>query len=234
MQTTLLSLTPTLIVEDDIAMQQRLSLLVGDVEAGAEVSAAASLAEARELLAKQAFALVLVDLGLPDGNGGELIAWLHRHRSQTLVVVISAWGHEDTVLAALRAGAIGYLLKERENIELSLSLRSIRRGGAPIDPAIAQRILTQLLQRSPPSDFSLPDTSESSSSELPSPTLHLSEREHEVLGLIARGCSNRDIASALSLSTLTIEGYTKCIYRKLAVNSRTAAVFEARSQGLLK
>ena len=69
---------------------------------------------------------------------------MHEHCPQVTTVVLSAWGDEDTVLAALRAGAVGYLLKEREDIELSLALQSIQRGGAPIDPFIAQRILALL------------------------------------------------------------------------------------------
>lgn len=214
-----LALTPALVVEDDPATQQRLMRLLGELDADGELAAAASLAQARTLLAQREFALVLVDIGLPDGNGCDLVSWLHRHHPQLPVLVISAWGHEDTVLAALRAGAIGYLLKERDDLELTVSLRSIQRGGAPIDPVIARRILALL----------------PGAEEVPSPQaeVHLSEREHEVLQLLARGYSNREIADVVSLSRLTIEGYTKTIYRKLAVGSRTAAVFEARSLGLL-
>lgn len=213
----LLALTPALVVEDDPAMQQRLVRLLG--EFGSDVAVCASLAEARELLDARVFALVLVDIGLPDGNGCDLVDWLHRRAPQLPALVVSSWGHEDIVLAALRAGAIGYLLKDREDIELSLSLRSIQRGGAPIDPVIARRILAQLSARPPVATVQ--------------PQVQLSERELEVLQLIARGCSNREIAAAVSLSRLTVEGYTKAIYRKLAVGSRTAAVFEAKHLGLL-
>lgn len=217
----LLALTPALIVEDDAAMQRRLRALLAGIDSEADIALAASLAAAREQLAAQSFSLVLVDLGLPDGNGCELIAWLHANRPETQVLVISAWGHEDLVLSALRAGAIGYLLKEREDIELSLSLRSIQRGGAPIDPAIARRILDLLPQ-------------EPRTPSVPVSDVKLSEREIEILKLIARGCSNREIAELVSLSRLTVEGYTKTIYRKLAVGSRTAAVFEAKNLGLLQ
>lgn len=217
------ALTPALIVEDDPAMRQRLERLLADIEGGpCSVTMAGSLAEAHDLLGKQTFALALIDIGLPDGDGCELIAWLRDHQPGTSALVISAWGHEDTVLAALRAGAIGYLLKEREDIELSMSLRSIQRGGAPIDPVIAKRILTSLAvpaQVRPPA---------------PGATAQLSERETEILKLVARGYSNREIADLVSLSRLTIEGYTKTIYRKLAVGSRTAAVFEAQHLGLLQ
>lgn len=222
MSNELLALTPALVVEDQPATQHRLSNLLRDIDPSAEVSFAGSLAEAHQLLSSREFAVALIDIGLPDGSGCDLVAWLHEHRPQMQVLVISAWGHEDTVLAALRAGAVGYLLKEREDIELSLSLKSIQRGGAPIDPAIARRILSLLPSQKP----AAPAATRAD--------VHMSERELEILQLVERGCSNREIAELVSLSKLTVEGYTKAIYRKLAVGSRTAAVYEAKYLGLLR
>lgn len=222
MQPDLLSLTPALIVEDDPATQRRLASVVREIQPNADIATASSLAEAYALLESTKFAIALVDIGLPDGDGRELVARLHTCHEQIPVLVISSWGHEDTVLSALRAGAVGYLLKEREDIELVLSLRSIQRGGAPIDPVIARRILALL-----PGPSVTPDVP-------PSEEVRLSARELEVLQLLARGCSNREIADLIALSRLTVEGYVKAIYRKLAVGSRTAAVFEAQKLGLLR
>lgn len=222
MEHELLKLTPALIVEDDPSMQQRLTRLLTDLDSAADVTIASSLAEAYDVLSRVEFAIVLVDIGLPDGDGRELVARLHNHREELPILVVSSWGHEDTVLAALRAGAIGYLLKEREDIELTLSLKSIQRGGAPIDPAIARRILALLPDQMPGPQHALAEG------------IRLSARELEVLQLLARGCTNREIASLTSLSRLTIDGYTKTIYRKLAVGSRAAAVFEAQKLGLLQ
>ncbi|MFT3669070.1 MAG: response regulator transcription factor [Pseudoxanthomonas sp.] len=218
-ETTTFALTPALIVEDDPAMRQRLSRLLGDIEPGAEIECAADLAQARACLARRRFAFVLVDIGLPDGDGGDLIVELQALHPRPNVLVISAWGHEELVLSALRAGADGYLLKERDDLELMVSLRSVQRGGAPIDPQLARRILALV-----------PETGAAVVDAAP---IRLSEREIEVLTLIARGCSNREIAELTSLSRLTIEGYTKAIYRKLAVGSRAAAVYEAKNLGLL-
>lgn len=216
------ALTPALIVEDDPAMQCRLTRLVADIaQSDAPIATAGSIAAARRILDDRHFAFALVDIGLPDGDGRDLIAWLHDHRPAMTVVVISAWGDDAVVLAALKSGAIGYLLKEREDSELALWLRSIERGGAPIDPTVACRILT-LLPAQPPARKSEPSTD-----------LHLTAREREILELVSRGHSNREIAERLALSRLTVEGYTKAIYRKLAVGSRTAAVHEAKSLGLL-
>jgi DNA-binding NarL/FixJ family response regulator len=219
---TAVALAPALIVEDDPAMQRRLTgLLAGIAGADSPIAVAGSLAAARRLIDETRFAFALVDIGLPDGDGRDLIAWLHDHRPAMTVVVISAWGDDAVVLAALKSGAIGYLLKEREDSELALWLRSIERGGAPIDPLIARRILT-LLPAEPPARRNEPATD-----------LHLTAREREILELVSRGHSNREIAERLALSRLTVEGYTKAIYRKLAVGSRTAAVHEAKSLGLL-
>ncbi len=214
------SLAPALVVEDDPALQARLGgLLRGMAPEAPPPVVVGSLAEAREQLRAQAFALALVDIGLPDGSGVTLIAELQVACPATTCVVVSAWGQEDTALQALRAGAIGYLLKERDDDELRHALGSIQRGGAPIDPSIAGRILRALaLDAAPPSRPP------------PSP---LSEREQQILTLVARGYSNREIADLTSLSRFTIEDYTKSIYRKLAVSSRTAAVFEAHAKGLL-
>lgn len=227
---TSIDLTPTLIVDDSGLMQQRLRhLLVNLIGADAQISTASSIAEAKALLDKNATGMALIDIGLPDGNGIELITWMHAHCPQVTAVVISAYGDEETLLAALRAGAIGYLLKEREDVELSLALQSIQRGGAPIDPFIARRILSLLAAPAPSSPQATSGESHNVAGEHA-----LTGRESEILQLVARGCSNREIAELTTLSRFTIEGYTKTIYRKLAVNSRTAAIFEAKNLGLLR
>src|SRR5689334_19652419 len=119
-------------------MQQRLARLVGEIDGADGVTVVSTLADASAALSATQFALVLVDIGLPDGDGRELVSRVHRHNAELPVLVISSWGHEDIVLSALQAGACGYLLKERDDVELTVSLRSIQRGGAPIDPVIAR------------------------------------------------------------------------------------------------
>lgn len=213
-----IELDPVLIVEDDIDTSQRLRRLIEELAGlGTDIVCVGNIGDAKTHLTTHVVHLALVDVGLPDGNGIDLIGWLHANHPGVNAVVVSAWGHEDTVLAALRAGAIGYLLKEREDAELSMALQSVGRGGAPIDPNIARRIIA-LPGLSPASDKTAP----------------LSAREKEVLRLVARGYSNREIARLIDLSRFTVEDYTKSIYRKLAVGSRTAAVFEAKNRGLLR
>lgn len=214
-------LSSVLIVEDDPLARARMqALMQGLIEPQGRIETAADLAAARARLQQTSFALALVDVQLPDGSGIDLIAWMSAHAPQMPSVIVSAWAEEETILAAVQAGAIGYLLKDRDDDELRLSLKSLQRGGAPIDPLIARRILALL----PPAPVRAPE---------PEPASQLSEREREILRLVAQGFSNREIAELVALSKLTIECHTKNIYRKLAVGSRTAAVFEARALGLL-
>lgn len=218
-------LGPTLIVEDDPLTQQRLRTLLRSLDPESVPLGAGTLAQARELCsATPELRTALVDIGLPDGSGIDFIAWLHTHRPDISCVVISAWSDEVQVVAALRAGACGYLLKERDDDELRAAFHSMARGGAPIDPFVARGILALISQ--------VPEVPAASSAES-SAQGGMTPRETEVLQLVARGHSNREIAEVTGLSRLTIESYTKTIYRKLAVGSRTAAVFEARTRGLL-
>ncbi|KQW64724.1 response regulator transcription factor [Variovorax sp. Root411] len=226
-------LSPTLIVEDDPAMQERLRYVLSTL--GCEekhIAVTDSVAGAQQLLGKRSYGVVLVDIGLPDGSGVDLIGWLRAHHPGIPAVVISAWRTEEVIFAALRAGAIGYLLKERDDLELSIALRSIEQGGAPIDPSIARHILAWLATQQASADTQAQAPGEATAA-ADAPAV-LTRREHKILELVSQGLSNRDMAESLSISKLTVECHTKNIYRKLAVNSRTEAVFQARRHGLLR
>ena len=215
---------PVLVVEDEPLLQQRLRAILTQLGYPADALLfAASLAEARACVAAQPVALALVDLALPDGDGRELIEQLRADDPGLGILVVSAWSSEDASLGALRAGATGSVLKERDDFEVVISIRSVLRGGAPIDPFIARRILELL----PP-----PASPQSGAAQLP-PGTALSEREGEILRLVADGLSNREIAERLFLSRYTVETHVKRIYRKLAVSSRTMAVRTAREWGIL-
>ena len=213
---------PVLVVEDEPLLQQRLrGVLLQLGYAPDALVFAASLAEARACLAAQPVALALVDLALPDGSGMTLIGEMRADDPGLGILVVSAWSSEEAILGALRAGATGYVLKERDDIEVSLSIRSVLRGGAPIDPFIARRILELL----PASALAAPAEASAEA---------LSKREAEILQLVADGLSNREIAEQLFLSRYTVESHVKRIYRKLAVSSRMMAVQKARSQGVVE
>jgi len=181
--------------------------------------------EAEYLLQQEPFCLALIDLGLPDGNGISIIEKIHELGSQTLILVVSAWSTQDSLLKAIKAGATGYVLKERDDTEVSLAIRSILRGGAPIDPFIAREILKQISSSEPSSSLEqvVPDPEQES----------LTQREKEILSLVAQGLSNREIADELCVSRYTVESHIKHIYRKLSVSKRTKAVSTARHLGIL-
>ena len=219
--------TPVLVVEDQPEFQQRLRDVL--LQLGYTPDAllfASTLNEARATVAHQPIAMALVDLVLPDGNGRELIGELRVQDPTLGILVVTAWSSEDDILGALRAGATGYVLKERDDIEVSLSIRSVLRGGAPIDPFIARRILDFLPQQQAPTALS------AAAHPVPQEKA-LTEREVQILHLVAEGLSNREIAEQVCLSRYTVEGHIKHIYRKLAVSSRTKAVLKARERGLL-
>ncbi len=219
-------MTPVMIVEDDLPTQARLANVLATLAVAAcDIHFARNIADAEAQIRAHAFNLALIDIGLPDGNGIHLIAPLRARNLQVTAVVVSAWGTEDLIVAALHAGAVGYLLKEREDVELAASLRSIQSGGAPIDPFVAKHILRLLTQPAvaAPRDAAPVNLTEP-----------LTPRELEILGLVTQGLISREIAEKLARSRLTVECHIKNIYRKMHVTTRTEAVFRARSLGLVQ
>lgn len=217
---------PVLIVEDEYVIQCRLKNILKDLGYSDEVLLFANnVREAEYLLQQEPFCLALIDLGLPDGNGISIIEKIDELGSQTLILVVSAWSTQDSLLKAIKAGATGYVLKERDDTEVSLAIRSILRGGAPIDPFIAREILKQISSSEPSSSLEqvVPDPEQES----------LTQREKEILSLVAQGLSNREIADELCVSRYTVESHIKHIYRKLSVSKRTKAVSTARHLGIL-
>lgn len=217
---------PVLIVEDEGLIQERLRNILAELGYDNDgLIFAKNLKEAFLHIEQQHISLALVDLGLPDGNGIELIEKLRAQDSSALILVISAWSTQESLFSAIKAGATGYVLKERDDAEVLLSIRSILRGGAPIDPFIAQEILKQI------SAFVITGAKDGKS--LDSEVALLTNRETEILDLVAQGMSNKEIAEQLFVSKYTVESHIKHIYRKLSVTKRTKAVSTARSLGIL-
>lgn len=222
-------LVPVIIVEDEPLIQIRLKQILYNLGYQSEdLYFAQNIAIARSLLKKHSASFALVDLNLPDGNGIEFISTLSQYDPTIPILVISAWSTEDAIFNALSAGATGYVLKERDDLEITFSIRSILRGGAPIDPFIAQKILKQLQFN----ENNLTTTVEKNTLTLENGAM-LSKRELEILELVSQGLSNKEIANSLNLSRYTVESHIKHIYRKLAVRNRSKAVDTARNLGLL-
>ena len=213
-----------LLVEDNAAAAARLFHLLARAYPRTPVQHAGTLDLGRGVLERTAIDLALVDIHLPDGSGLELLADIARLQPQATSVVISAWGHTDTIVSAIRLGARGYLLKNVDDEEIERGLASIQRGGAPIDPLVANRILA-MLSADAHADAPAPGGDATDS--------QLSTRQLEVLRWVANGHTNREIAAALGLSAHTVECHTRSIYRKLAVHTRTQAVMMAKNKGWL-
>jgi DNA-binding NarL/FixJ family response regulator len=164
----------------------------------------------------------LVDLGLPDGRGEELLHWLSDARPDAELLVFTVFGDESRLVAALEAGATGYVLKGCSSDELVQAIEQICGGGAPISPLLARMLLKQFRPNE-----GVP---------LAMPVRHeviLSERETEVLKLVAQGYVNKEIAQRLGISPATVGSHIKNLYRKLAVHSRVQVVRVAQERGLL-
>ncbi|TSE20557.1 Transcriptional regulatory protein DegU [Tepidimonas alkaliphilus] len=164
----------------------------------------------------------LVDLGLPDGRGEDMLRLLAEARPDAELLVFTVFGDETRLIRALQMGATGYVLKGCSTQELIEAIEQIRQGGAPISPLLARMLLKQFRQLG-----EAPDPL----AEGPAPTL--SERETDVLRLVAQGYVNKEIAQRLGIGVATVSTHIKNLYRKLAVRTRVQVVRAAQARGLL-
>lgn len=164
--------------------------------------------------------VLLIDLALPDGNGIDLIGEARTRHPGIKIIVVSIFGDAHSVVRAIEAGADGYLLKGGDPHEAEAAIRSVLNGGAPISPAVASHILTRMRQRG-----------DAARNELEAP---LTEKEVAILTDLAKGFRYKEVARLHGISPNTVGDHVKSIYRKLAVNSRSEAVFEAVQAGLIR
>jgi len=156
--------------------------------------------------------VILMDLRMPEMNGVTAIAALRERGVTARILVLTTYDTDSDVLPAIKAGATGYLLKDAPRDELFRAVRAAARGEAVLSPSVATRLMGQL--RSPAKE-------------------PLSQRELEVIGLIARGRTNREAAAQLFISDATVKTHLLHIYTKLGVKDRAAAVAAAFERGLL-
>ena len=218
--------TRILVVDDDEAFRESVCTAIARDDAMVLAAQAGSVARAREAIVRGNFDVALVDLGLPDGNGIDLIREIALTRPETDVMVVTVFGDEAHVIASIEAGATGYLLKRSLIDTLGATVRELRAGGSPISPVIARQLLQRFKRGA--DDAALAQQAVAVIDDG-----GLSEREREVLLFIAKGFTVGEIANMLHLSAHTVATHVKHIYRKLAVHSRTEAVYEAGRMGLL-
>ena len=208
-----------LLLEDLPQIRAWLKDLLLEVFPDADVSEAARVHEALSLVSAVGFDLALIDLGLPDGSGVDVIAALREQQPEAQSVVVSIHDDDDHLFPALQAGAYGYILKEQARELIKLQLERISQGEPPLSPSIARKVIAHFAAQARP--------------QIPTePRVQLTDRENEVLLRVAKGFTLPEIGQQLNLSRHTIADYVKQIYRKLNVSSRAEAALEAQRLGL--
>lgn len=209
-----------LLVEDDPPTRRRLHEALA-ADPGFEVDSVDNLADARASIAASPPRVLVTDLELPDGHGTTLTAEVHSRHPGTEILVISVLCDERNVVAAIAAGASGYIVKDALPEDIGNTVRQVLQGHSPLSAAIARYILRRLQPDAP-------RVQEGNAQ------LGLTKREVDILWGIAKGLTYNEIADGLGISRKTVPNYIKSIYRKLEVNSRGEAVFEALTRNLIQ
>jgi DNA-binding NarL/FixJ family response regulator len=211
----------TAIVEDDPQSRKMIATLL---QADPDYAVVAEFAEGKAAIAALsdlALDIALVDIGLPDISGIDVVRKLKELRPECNVMVITTFGDEKTITAALEAGADGYLLKGTALEELKRDIHALRDGGSPLSPMIARKLLNRLAVKAlDDKPDAIGDT-------------RLTKREQEILDMIAKGFSYAETSMICDISAATVHSHLKSIYRKLEVHSKTEAVYEARRRKII-
>lgn len=172
--------------------------------------------EAVERVASLQPDIVLMDLQMPRLDGVEAIRQIREHYANVQTIVLTTYGDDESIFRGLEAGARGYLLKDAPRDELFRAVRAVARGESLLQPAVAIRLLDRFSRRSTP------------------PLDALTERELDVLRLLAKGSANKEIGVQLHISESTVKTHVANIFQKLDVSDRTGAVTAALSRGLIR
>lgn len=211
-----------LVADDQTLVREGLVTLLRLID-GVEVAGAARDGEeAIELATRLRPDVLLMDLRMPRVDGVEATRRLTRAQPATRVVVLTTYADDESVFAALQAGAQGYLTKDSGAEEIARAIRTVHAGQALLEPAVQRRLIESLRERPPPAGPTAPPPTPDS----------LTPREVEVLGLIARGLSNQEIAGRLHVSEATVKTHINNIFSKAAVRDRAQAVRYAFEHGL--
>ena len=217
--------TTVIIVEDEPEFRRRFAQIVESEPSMRLAGVASTRREAQALLEKEHFDVLLIDLGLPDGNGIDLIKQVSQTRPEADIMVVTVFGDEQHVVSSIEAGATGYILKDSTPADVISCIRLLRAGGSPVSPVVARSVLRAIRNRMAAEPATRAPQPESNP---------LSTRETEILQLLAKGMSFNEIGEILGISPHTVTAHIKKIYRKLAVHSRGEAVYEATQMGLLR
>lgn len=216
-----------LIIEDQVKVAESLRHLVETRFPSLNVITFRDFRETAEFLhlrqqlsVKAPIQLALVDIGLPDGSGIELLRQIAVQEPTARAVVITIYDDENYLFEALKAGAYGYILKDDDPQALGLLLDRIEKNEPPLSPPIARKLLAYFQNLGQPSEKAAEDCS-------------LSPRERETLVLLSHGMTVASAAQHMGLSRQTVAGYVKIVYQKLHVSNRAEAVREALRRGIV-
>ena len=209
-------MTRILIVEDVAETRRWLGEIARAAFPDCDIDVADSMRSGLAAAARQDCDIALIDLGLPDGSGLEVLRSLRLVCPTAIPIVTTVMGDDAHIVAALSAGAQGYLLKENTAEMLTRQLVQLADGTPALSPSIARRIMEHFRFTGPAAD----------------PEEDLTAREKDVLALIGRGLRNIDVATALELAESTVASHIKSIYRKLGISSRAEASWHATRMGL--
>jgi len=211
-----------LLVDDQRLMREGLRILL-ELEPDLEIAGEATNGqEALDAYAEIEPDVVLMDVRMPGMDGVEATWRLRERWPSALVIILTTFDDDEYVFEGLRAGARGYLLKDVSGHDLADAVRTVAAGGALIEPSVARRVVAEFARMAPPvrqADAGLAEP--------------LSEREREILRLMAQGFTNREIADRLNLAQGTVKNYVTTILQKLGVRDRTQAALRAREQGII-
>lgn len=207
------------LVEDDATFRDAVSSAIDAAPGLVPGPVARSRAEALAMLEGPAPDVMLVDLGLPDGSGLDVIHAAGRQWAGCEIMVTTEIDDEAPVMACIEAGAAGYLLKDTPATDIVAAIHALHAGGSPIDPFIARRLLQRLQAGALPAEQD--------------GGVSLSAREAQVLQLVAKGFSYDAMAEQLGVSRHTVSTFVRRVYSKLEVGSKMEAVNAARRRGLL-
>lgn len=207
-----------LLLEDLPEIRVWLRKLVLQVFPMSKIAESSRVHDALELAGALKFDLALIDLGLPDGSGVQVVQRLRDLQPEAQSVVVTIHDDDEHLFPALQAGAFGYILKEQPRELITEQLQRISQGEPPLSPSIARRVMAHFAAQARPATLM--------------PHVSLTERESEVLLRVAKGYTLPEIGVQLGLSRHTIADYVKQIYRKLNVSSRAEAALEAQRLGL--
>ncbi len=211
-----------LIVDDQRLMREGLRTLL-ELEHGFEVvGEAANGQDALDAYAELLPDVVLMDIRMPGMDGVEATRRLCARWPATRIIILTTFDDDANVFEGLRAGAVGYLLKDLSGQELAHAVRTVYNGGGLIEPTVAKRVMAEFARLHPPV--------RTLGEGLPEP---LSERELEVLKLVSAGLSNREIGKKLALTEGTVKNYVTNVLQKIGVRDRTQAALRGRELGLI-